>query len=167
MHNPESYQEISWEQALTEIAEKLKTVKKSTGLKRLHGLLRKERITSKGRINRHISKLYGTPHREGTGPFCNLAGTSASNSILGHNNPPWIYTRDDFGSADWYMFVGSNLAACKTVVFGMVNDERVKRKTRLIVVDPRMSETASRADVWLPIKPSTDMDSPFNDVSHH
>lgn len=156
--NPESYQEISWEQALTEIAEKLKTVKEKYGPEALAWFTggRSESQARAG-LTGAFEKLYGTPHREGTGPFCNLAGTSASNSILGHNNPPWIYTRDDFGSADWYMFVGSNLAACKTVVFGMVNDERVKRKTRLIVVDPRMSETASSADVWLPIKPSTDM----------
>jgi anaerobic selenocysteine-containing dehydrogenase len=39
----------------------------------------------------------------------------------------------------------------------MVNDERIKRKAKLIVVDPRMSETASKADLWLPVKPSTDM----------
>jgi anaerobic selenocysteine-containing dehydrogenase len=55
------------------------------------------------------------------------------------------------------MYVGSNAAACKPVIFGMVSDEKVKRGAKLIVVDPRMSETASRADVWLPIKPSTDM----------
>jgi anaerobic selenocysteine-containing dehydrogenase len=155
---PESYQEISWEQALTEIAEKLKAVREKYGPEALAWWVAgRSESQARAGLTGTFQRLYGTPHREGTGPLCNLAGTTASNSILGHNNPSWIFTRDDFGGADWYMFVGSNIAACKPVTFGMVNDERIKRKAKLIVVDPRMSETASRADLWLPIKPSTDM----------
>lgn len=155
---PESYQEISWEQALTEIAEKLRTVKEKYGPEAFAWWVAgRSESQARAGLSGTFQKLYGTPHREGTGPFCNFSGGVASNSILGHNNPPWIYTRDDFGGADWYMFVGSNMAACKPVIFGMLNDERIKRKAKIIVVDPRMSEAASKADVWLPVKPSTDM----------
>ncbi|HCZ12782.1 MAG TPA: oxidoreductase, partial [Nitrospiraceae bacterium] len=51
-------------------------------------------------------------------------------------------------------------------MFGVVNDERIKRKAKLVVVDPRMSEAASRADVWLPIKPSTDMALALSMIYH-
>jgi anaerobic selenocysteine-containing dehydrogenase len=164
---PESYQEISWDQALTEIAEKLKMVKEKYGPETLAWFVGgRSESQARAALTGTFEKLYGTPHREGTGPFCNFAGTAASNSILGHNNPPWIYTRDDFGGADWYMFVGSNEAACKPVIFGVVNDEKVKKRTKLIVVDPRMSETASRADMWLPIRPSTDM-APALSMMYH
>lgn len=155
---PESYQEIGWDQALTEIADKLKAVRDKHGPEALAWWVAgRSESQARAGLTGTFEKLYGTPHREGTGPFCNLAGTSASNSILGHNNPPWTYTRDDFGGADWYMFIGSNMAACKPVAFGKVNDRRAAGKAKMIVVDPRMSETAGRADLWLPIKPSTDM----------
>lgn len=154
----ESYHAVSWDQALSEIAGKLKAVREKYGPEAFAWWVagRSESQARSG-LTGTFEKLYGTPHREGTGPFCNFAGSSASNSILGHNNPPWTYTRDDFGGADWYMLVGSNMAATKVVAFGMLNDERIKRGAKLIVADPRMSETASRADVWLPVRPSTDM----------
>ena len=164
---PESYQEISWDQALTEIAEKLKAVSAKHGPEALAWWTggRSESQARAG-LTGTFQKLHGTPHREGTGPFCNLAGTTASNSILGHNNPPWTYTRDDFGGADWYMLVGANMAACKVVAFGKVNDRRVMGKAKIIAVDPRMSETAGLADLWLPIKPSTDMALALAMMSH-
>lgn len=163
----ESYQEISWEQALTEISEKLKAVKEKYGPETLAWWVAgRSESQARAGLSGTFQKLYGTPHREGTGPFCNFSGGAASNSILGHNNPPWTYTRGDFGGADWYMFVGSNMAASKPVMFGALNDERIKRKARLIVVDPRMSEAASRADVWLPIKPSTDMALALSMIYH-
>ncbi len=164
---PESYQEISWDQALTEIAEKLKAVSVKHGPEALAWYVggRSESQARAG-LTGTFEKLYGTPHREGTGPFCNLAGTTASNSILGHNNPPWTYTRDDYYGADWYMFVGSNGAACKPVAFGKVNDRRVLGKAKMIVVDPRMSEAAGMADLWLPVKPSTDMALALSMMTH-
>lgn len=165
--SPSSYQETTWEQALTEIAERLKAVSATYGPEALAWWVAgRSESQARGGLTGAFQQLYGTPHREGTGPFCNFAGGAASTSILGHNNPPWIYTRADFGGADWYMLVGSNMAACKPVTFGMINDERVKRGAKLIVVDPRMSESASRADLWLPIKPSTDMALALAMISH-
>lgn len=165
--SPESYQEISWEQALTEIADKLKAVRDTHGPEAFAWFVAgRSESQARAALTGAFQKMYGTPHREGTGPFCNLAGTSASNSILGHNNPPWIYTRDDFGGADWYMFLGSNMAACKPVIFGKVNDERIRRKAKVVVVDPRMSETAALADLWLPVKPSTDMALALSMMQH-
>ena len=98
-----SYKEISWEQALTEIADKLKAVKEKYGPESLAWWVagRSESQARSG-LSGTFQKLYGTPHREGTGPFCNFAGGAASNSIMGHNNPPWTYTREDFGGADFY-----------------------------------------------------------------
>jgi anaerobic selenocysteine-containing dehydrogenase len=39
----------------------------------------------------------------------------------------------------------------------MVNDWRLKKGARMVVVDPRLTATASKADRWLAIRPGTDM----------
>ena len=39
----------------------------------------------------------------------------------------------------------------------MVNDWRVKNGARMIVADPRLTPTASKADAWLPIRSGTDL----------
>ncbi len=41
--------------------------------------------------------------------------------------------------------------------FGMVNDWRLRNGARMVVVDPRLTVTASKADRWLAIRPGTDM----------
>jgi anaerobic selenocysteine-containing dehydrogenase len=153
-----SYQEISWEQAFKEIAEKLHELRNTYGGEALAMFVAgRSEGQARSAFGGPFGNLFGVANREGTGPLCNYAGQPAGSSVIGHRNPPWTYTREDFGGADWYMFVGSNMAANKPVSFGMMNDERIKRGAKLIVVDPRMSETASKADVWLPIRPSTDL----------
>ena len=53
--------------------------------------------------------------------------------------------------------MGDNQAETRPVYFGMVNDWRVRNGAKLVVVDPRRTVTASKADRWLPIRPGTDM----------
>ena len=52
---------------------------------------------------------------------------------------------------------GDNQAETRPVYFGMINDWRIRNKAKLVVVDPRMTVTASKADRWMAIRPGTDM----------
>ena len=67
------------------------------------------------------------------------------------------YTEDDIGQAGAYVYIGDNQAETRPVNFGMVNDWRVRNNTPMIVVDPRHTATASKADSWLPIRAGTDL----------
>jgi anaerobic selenocysteine-containing dehydrogenase len=68
-----------------------------------------------------------------------------------------VYTEEDIGSAEAYIYIGDNQAETRPVNFGMLNDWRLQHGARMIVVDPRLSATASKADAWLPIRSGTDM----------
>ena len=67
------------------------------------------------------------------------------------------YTDDDIGSAGMYLYIGDNQAGDPARPNGMVNNWRVKNRTPMVVVDPRFSATASKADRWHAIRPGTDM----------
>jgi NADPH-dependent sulfite reductase flavoprotein alpha-component len=81
------------------------------------------------------------------------AGTGYKQS-LGADGPPGSY--QDFDRADVFFVIGANMADCHPILFLRMMD-RVKAGAKLIVVDPRRTATAAKADLYLPIKPGTDL----------
>ncbi|QKT06924.1 molybdopterin-dependent oxidoreductase [Gordonia sp. X0973] len=81
------------------------------------------------------------------------AGTGYKQS-LGADGPPGSY--DDLDHADVFLVIGANMADCHPILFLRMMD-RVKAGAKLIVVDPRRTTTAAKADLYLPVKPGTDM----------
>ncbi len=151
------FQRISWDQALDEIADGLKALRERHGGRAL-GIWASGRSASDGRkLNAAFARLFGTPNYEKTGPFCNYSAKPAGVSVVGTRHTPWTYTDDDFLAADLYMFVGSNMAATRPVLYSRLRERRSRGGCRFVVVDPRRSETARDADTWLPIRPGTDL----------
>src|SRR5581483_4415457 len=72
----------------------------------------------------------------------------------GADGPPGSY--DDFDHADLFLVIGSNMADCHPVLFLRMM-ERVRAGAKLIVVDPRRTATAAKADLFLQIAPGTDL----------
>ncbi|MGI5378817.1 molybdopterin-dependent oxidoreductase [Streptomyces sp. CA-251387] len=73
---------------------------------------------------------------------------------LGADGPPGSY--EDFDDADVFLVIGSNMADCHPILFLRMM-ERVKAGAKLIVVDPRRTATAAKADLFLQVKPGTDL----------
>ncbi|MFI6013615.1 molybdopterin-dependent oxidoreductase [Streptomyces sp. NPDC051243] len=73
---------------------------------------------------------------------------------LGADGPPGSY--EDFDRADVFLVIGSNMADCHPILFLRMM-ERVKAGAKLIVVDPRRTATAAKADLFLQVKPGTDL----------
>jgi sulfite reductase (NADPH) flavoprotein alpha-component len=55
-----------------------------------------------------------------------------------------------------FFVIGANMADCHPILFLRMMD-RVKAGAKLIVVDPRRNATAAKADLFLQIKPGTDL----------
>ena len=73
---------------------------------------------------------------------------------LGADGPPGSY--QDFDHADVFFVIGANMADCHPILFLRMMD-RVKAGAKLIVVDPRRTATADKADLFLQIAPGTDL----------
>jgi NADPH-dependent sulfite reductase flavoprotein alpha-component len=86
--------------------------------------------------------------------LCMSSAASGYKLSLGADGPPGSY--DDFDHADLFFVIGANMADCHPILFLRLLD-RVKTGARLIVVDPRRTATAEKADLFLQIKPGTDL----------
>ena len=75
-------------------------------------------------------------------------------AVPGADGPPGSY--EDFDAADVFFVIGANMADCHPVLFLRMM-ERVKAGAKLIVVDPRRTATADKADLFLQIAPGTDL----------
>ncbi len=149
--------EVSWEEALDEIAYRLLEIKKEYGGESL-GVWASGRSAFDARyISKAFCKLFGTRNWEKTGPFCNYSGKIGTETVVGTRNTPWIYTDDDFFSASDYVLIGSNMAATKPVIFNRMRRLQSEGKCKITVIDPRMSETAKVSDWHLALRPGTDL----------
>ncbi len=152
------FEPISWDRALDEIAARLQAIRDKDGPEAL-GIFSGTRtgfLENKGYI-RLFSQLWGTPNVETTEPFCSAGKNLANSMVQGIGGPGNSFTDSDLGAAELYVYIGDNQAETRPVHFGMVNDWRLKRGARLVVVDPRLSVTASKADQYLAIRPGGDL----------
>ena len=95
-----------------------------------------------------------TVHIESNSRLCMASAGTGYKQSLGADGPPGSYT--DFDDADLFFVIGSNMADCHPILFLRMAD-RLKAGAKLIVVDPRRTTTAEKADLYLPIKPGTDL----------
>ena len=154
----DNFQRISWQQALEEIAQKLGKVRDQYGSEALaiQSGSRTGVLNIIGAIPL-FAGLWGTANVASTEPYCDLGKGVALGLTQGTGMMANTYTEDDIGSAEAYVYIGDNQAETRPVNFGMLNDWRIKHSARMIVVDPRLTATASKADAWLPIRSGTDM----------
>ena len=152
------FEPIEWHTALDEVAERLQSIRDRHGARALAMYTG----TRSGWMNKAggaalFAELYGTPNHEGTAPLCASAAAQAFHVTQGFSPGANSFTESDLGSAEYYLFVGDNMAETRPVYFGLIHDCRIRNGARMVVVDPRQSATAAKADEWLPIRPGTDM----------
>ncbi|WP_027344399.1 bifunctional nitrate reductase/sulfite reductase flavoprotein subunit alpha [Hamadaea tsunoensis] len=104
--------------------------------------------------NKLAKGFIGTNQIESNSRLCMASAGTGYKLSLGADGPPGSY--EDFERADVFLVIGANMADCHPILFLRMM-ERVKAGAKLIVVDPRRSATADKADLFLQIQPGTDL----------
>ncbi|MCP4187739.1 MAG: molybdopterin-dependent oxidoreductase [Gammaproteobacteria bacterium] len=144
------WERISWDQALDTIAAKINGYKAEFGAESIvmgYGT---------GRDNEAViyrfANLLGTPNVLTAGHLC--YGPRISTSIITCGSNPVVDYEND---PDCVMVWGNNLVIANSDEYkGESLAMCVEKGARLIVVDPRMTRLAARADIWLQLRPGTD-----------
>ncbi len=95
-----------------------------------------------------------TNNIESNSRLCMASAGTGYKLSLGADGPPGSYA--DLDRADVFLVIGSNMADCHPILFLRMMD-RVKAGAKLIVVDPRRTATAAKADLFLQVRPGTDL----------
>jgi sulfite reductase (NADPH) flavoprotein alpha-component len=105
-------------------------------------------------INKLAKGFVGTNNIDSNSRLCMSSAASGYKLSLGADGPPGSY--EDFDRTDLFFVAGANMADCHPILFLRLLD-RMKSGAKLIVVDPRRTATAEKADLFLQIKPGTDL----------
>jgi sulfite reductase (NADPH) flavoprotein alpha-component len=87
--------------------------------------------------------------------LCMSSAASGYKLSLGADGPPGSY--QDFELANCFLVMGANMADCHPILFLRMLAARKRTGAKLIVVDPRRTATAEKADLHLAIAPGTDL----------
>lgn len=104
--------------------------------------------------NKLCKGFIGTNQIESNSRLCMASASTGYKLSLGADGPPGSY--QDFEQADVFLVIGANMADCHPILFLRMMD-RAKAGAKLIVVDPRRTATADKADLFMQIKPGTDL----------
>ncbi|WP_225830519.1 bifunctional nitrate reductase/sulfite reductase flavoprotein subunit alpha [Streptomyces sp. NK08204] len=92
---------------------------------------------------------------ESNSRLCMASAGSGYKLSLGADGPPGSY--EDFDRADVFFVIGANMADCHPILFLRMMDRVKSAGAKLITVDPRRTATADKADLFLQIRPGTDL----------
>ncbi len=146
------FKRVTWEEALDFFAEKLLQIKKEYGPEAVgffpHGI--------QAKFFHHLMQAYGTPNSVEPA-FAQCRGARDVGYKLTFGNSIGSPEPLDYQNTDLMVFIGSHVG--ENVFTGQILEyaSALERGAKLIVVDPRFSDAASKADYWLPIKPGTDI----------
>jgi assimilatory nitrate reductase catalytic subunit len=95
---------------------------------------------------------FGTNNYDGNTTLCMASAVSGYKQSFGSDGPPGVY--EDLQKADLIFLIGANIADNHPILCQHL--EANPGKT-LIVADPRVTKTAMMADLFLPLKPRSDI----------
>jgi anaerobic selenocysteine-containing dehydrogenase len=107
--------------------------------------------------NKLAKGFLGTNNFDANSRLCMASAVAGYKSALGSDGPPAAYA--DIELADGFLIIGSNTAECHPIVFRRIKrrKEQAPDEVKVIIIDPRRTETADIADLHLPIKPGADI----------
>ncbi|EQM68362.1 molybdopterin-dependent oxidoreductase [Pseudomonas tohonis] len=115
-------------------------------------------------FNKLARALVGTHNIDSNSRLCMSSAVVGYKRSLGADAPPCSY--EDIEQSDCVLIAGSNMAFAHPVLFRRLEEARAKRPDmRLIVVDPRRTDTCELADLHLAITPGSDV-ALFHGILH-
>ncbi|QDZ26548.1 nitrate reductase [Noviherbaspirillum sp. UKPF54] len=155
----------SWEDALDFVAKKIADTLREHGPDSVGFYISGQLLTEDYYVFNKLAKgLVGTNNIDTNSRLCMSSAVAGYKQTLGADAPPACY--EDVDHADLIFIVGSNTAYAHPILYRRIEEARKKnRALKMIVADPRRTDTARDADLFLPILPGTDVVL-FNGMLH-
>jgi assimilatory nitrate reductase catalytic subunit len=146
---------IAWSDALDHIANRFKHIIARDGPGAVAFYLSGQLLTEDYYVaNKLMKGFFGSANVDTNSRLCMASSVAGHRRAFGADTVPGCY--EDLDEADLLVLVGSNAAWCHPVLFQRMLANKQERGARIVVIDPRRTDTAGDADLFLGLKPGTD-----------
>jgi assimilatory nitrate reductase catalytic subunit len=150
-----SMERVAWSDALDHVAHRFAHIVKRDGPGAVAFYLSGQLLTEDYYVGNKLMKGFiGSGNVDTNSRLCMSSTVAGQRRAFGADTVPGCY--EDLDAADLLVLVGSNAAWCHPVLFQRMLANKVGRGARIVVIDPRRTDTAGDADLFLGLKPGTD-----------
>src|SRR5260221_94885 len=150
-----SMERVAWSDALDHVAHRFQPILARDGPGAVAFYLSGQLLTEDYYVaNKLMKGFLGSANVDTNSRLCMASSVAGHRRAFGADTVPGCY--EDLDEADLLVLVGSNAAWCHPVLFQRMLVNKQKRGARLVVIDPRRTDTAGDADLFLGLKPGTD-----------
>ena len=150
-------QPVSWDDALDTAAQRFSRTVREHGPDAVGFYISGQLLTEDYYVfNKLVKGLIGTNNVDTNSRLCMSSAVAGYKATLGADAPPACY--DDIDQALCLFIVGSNAAFAHPILFRRIEEARKNNPAmKIIVADPRRTDTAGIADLYLPLLPGSDV----------
>ena len=142
-----SMKEVSWDEGFQYVADQLQELQAKYGRESVAGISTGQLTMEEFAIFGHVMRNYLKTNVDGNTRLCMATAVVAHKQSYGFDAPG--YTLKDLELSDTIIFIGANPVVAHPILWKRVRQNPDKK---VIVIDPRKSETAMNADYWYPVK---------------
>ncbi len=148
------FREVSWDEGFQYAADKIKELQARYGRESIAGISTGQLTLEEFAIFGHVMRNFLQTNVDGNTRLCMASAAVAHKGTLGYDAPG--YTLNDFELSDTIIFIGANPVVAHPIVWQRVRNNKIPDR-KIIVIDPRRSETARNADYHYPIRWRSDL----------
>jgi formate dehydrogenase major subunit len=149
------WQRMSWDNAMTEIADKLMETRQKSGADATF-LLGSAKFSNEGAyLYRKFAAFWGTNNVDHQARICHSTTVAGVANTWGYGAQTNSY--NDIRNSKTMIIMGGNPAEAHPVSLQHVLAGKERNRANLIVIDPRFTRTAAHANEYVRIRPGTDI----------
>jgi assimilatory nitrate reductase catalytic subunit len=146
---------IAWTDALDHVAHRFAHIVARDGPNAVAFYLSGQLLTEDYYVaNKLMKGFIGSANVDTNSRLCMASSVAGHRRAFGADTVPGVY--EDLDEADLLVLVGSNAAWCHPVLFQRMIANKQRRGARMVVIDPRKTDTSEDADLFLGLKPGSD-----------
>src|SRR5687767_11385966 len=157
------YKKISWDQAYNEISQKLLAIRKESGPDAMFLVGSSKHNNEQSYLICKWARLWGSNNTDHQARICHSTTVAGVANTWGYGAMTNSY--NDMQNTKCALYIGSNAAEAHPVsVLHMLHAK--ESGTKMIVVDPRFTRTAAKADEYVRIRSGSDIPFLFGMLYH-
>jgi formate dehydrogenase major subunit len=149
------WQKISWDQALNEIGDNMLKIREQSGPDSVYWLGSAKHNNEQAYLFRKFAALWGTNNVDHQARICHSTTVAGVANTWGYGAMTNSY--NDIHNSQAILIIGGNPAEAHPVSLQHVFHATERNNAPLIVIDPRFTRTAAHADLYLRLRPGTDV----------